>query len=1013
MKKQLFITLCIGVLGMVTSINAGAVDAPHVSSCITCHNSTAPTDSNVINGNCLTCHSTTGSSAYKFSNADQGNTSHRWGGSVTNPAAGAQAPADGVLVQGQDYTGSQLACTNCHNPHVNKNTRYLREANDTDQMCFDCHRSRVAPTAATGSHPVLVGYSAAAKAAPAKFVGTTPVNANPSNPTSDLGSKLSADGKVICSTCHGVHGADSRSSNYVNGFKNLSTGDGNLLRTNPRGAAVALGTPDKMNLCTNCHAGKTNHNARGQDIQCLDCHGAHVDYDPNDPTGALGPNIKLIRRNLPGKSKQVFFRYTGSRMEYKNVAGTGVCEGCHTPPASIAEHASTDPRVCSKCHSHNSTAGSFTASCDTCHGNPPTVTKWFDPGTAHPTAYTNCSMCHNTDPSAHQNGVLDVYKTCNGCHGFPPAYANGNPKVNSHGTHSYTCDKCHASTTSNGTTITTPANHMNGTYDLQAGTGATFTYQYSSTGGTCSNVSCHSGNGIIANVAAAKWGTSLGCNGCHGDASSLATYAHAKHVNPATGRGYTCDTCHGATVSGSTNIVNASLHGNGVRDVAAFYNAAAATCTTACHGSVTPNWKTPSTGACGTCHKALSTTTGGLVASNGHGAHYSAAYGPKLDPTSGNSCSACHVYTGELGANHANGVLNLNAGFSTNGACLGCHNQTTNWAGGRVTCESCHATTGGALSVINGITAPDKTLAASQGHGRPGIGQACTGCHDSTSNHISSALGTTNRLLSAYVGALNVECNACHQDSTKVTAASLNMSTHVTVKGGSANMACASCHEPHGSSNISMLRSSINGSTITVSDPINGLVDNVTNRGLCQVCHTLTSHYRAGVPETGHYTSNCLNCHSHNASAGAFKPVGGSCDSCHGYPPAPKMPKLAFGVQGVWSSARFEDYSGGGGAHLVAAHIAPNAKPSEGFANCNMCHNGGRTGSTTYHQMVTPVSTHISNVHVEIDPKFRFGDGFATYTGAKLVNPPARNVTGSCFNVSCHMTKTPRWSIER
>jgi hypothetical protein len=63
--------------------------------------------------------------------------------------------------------------------------------------------------------------------------------------------------------------------------------------------------------------------------------------------------------------------------------------------------------------------------------------------------------------------------------------------------------------------------------------------------------------------------------------------------------------------------------------------------------------------------------------------------------------------------------------------------------------------------------------------------------------------------------------------------------------------------------------------------------------------------------------------------------------------------------------------------------------------------------------MVTPVETHISNVHVEVDPQFRFANGFTIYTGAKQVNPPAQNATGSCFNISCHFTKSPRWSIER
>ena len=63
--------------------------------------------------------------------------------------------------------------------------------------------------------------------------------------------------------------------------------------------------------------------------------------------------------------------------------------------------------------------------------------------------------------------------------------------------------------------------------------------------------------------------------------------------------------------------------------------------------------------------------------------------------------------------------------------------------------------------------------------------------------------------------------------------------------------------------------------------------------------------------------------------------------------------------------------------------------------------------------MITPVSSHISNVHIEVDPQYRFDNSFTIYTGAKQVNPPARNVTGSCFNISCHMSPSSRWSIDR
>ena len=114
-----------------------------------------------------------------------------------------------------------------------------------------------------------------------------------------------------------------------------------------------------------------------------------------------------------------------------------------------------------------------------------------------------------------------------------------------------------------------------------------------------------------------------------------------------------------------------------------------------------------------------------------------------------------------------------------------------------------------------------------------------------------------------------------------------------------------------------------------------------------------------------------------------------------------------------WSSARFEDYSGGGGAHLVAAHVARSANPADGWTNCSICHNSGLAGSSPYHKMTLPLSSHIDNVTIAVDPKYRFDNSFTVYTGAKLVNPPGQNQTGSCFNISCHLRPSPRWSIER
>ena len=183
-------------------------------------------------------------------------------------------------------------------------------------------------------------------------------------------------------------------------------------------------------------------------------------------------------------------------------------------------------------------------------------------------------------------------------------------------------------------------------------------------------------------------------------------------------------------------------------------------------------------------------------------------------------------------------------------------------------------------------------------------------------------------------------------------------------------------------------------------------MDTVTNKGLCQVCHTSTSFFRRGEAETVHPTTECVTCHTHNAMGGAF--IGnGACNACHGDPPAaPRFVSgVNFGTMGNWSSAAFEKYSGGGGAHLVAAHVPKSATKTEEWNSCTMCHNGGE-GS---HQKLVPLKTHISNITVLLDPKYRFSNGFIVYTSEKLVNSPQKNVTGSCYNTSCHMSPSPKW----
>jgi len=825
-----------------------------------------------------------------------------------------------------------------------------------------------------------------------------------------------------------------------------SDGKGHLAATPAWGSAPFAAPAD----CARCHGvapATGNHPITGSKHaayfgtgtgSCVKCHADHtVEAKPFGHASSAGHRAIGVQfaggGSFAGTTCATLYCHSNGKGTFSTPTwgATLDCTGCHGSatlpgPAPLsgkhANHLNNAALLgtnygCIECHS--ATVSSNTAIADfTKHADGSVEVAGAHVGSE--TAGSTCatSYCHS-DGKGTQKSVTWVQTQtldCKGCHGSDaapafaslagePNYANGGSgaiRANNHQVHvsgAADCQNCHASTTATGLAILAGAPHTNGSIDVVAGNGKSFTVA----GKTCSNVSCHSGNGIIASVAPATWGASLGCNGCHGDASSLATNAHAKHVQ---GKGYACATCHAATATGSTVILNPALHGDGIVEVAGAsitgYTAATKSCATAaCHGGSTPVWNNLATGGCGSCHAALS-TTGGVIATNGHNAHFNAAYGPALAASTANSCAVCHLYTTDTAATHDNGSVDLAAGFAKVGTCTGCHAQSTNWTGGRVSCESCHSTAGGPLSVIGGLTAQDKTLSATAGHGKAGIGQACTACHDNGSAHISSALGTTTRLLPGLTGAANTECNYCHTNPAVVTPAHLNMQVHV---GSGAT--CAACHDPHGTTNANEVRTSLNATTVAF-----GGTDfvNAQGTGVCQACHSATAYYKKGVAETNHPATGCLTCHAHNASSGtAFEP-NRACDSCHGYPPAPRKvtTAVAFGVQGNWSSARFEDYSGGG-AHLVAGHIPKNARVSDGWLNCIPCHAGGAAA----HAKIIPARSHVENVTVKVDPQYRFSnDVLISYTSAKMVSGGI-NKTGSCFNVSCHMAQTPKWSIER
>ena len=131
-----------------------------------------------------------------------------------------------------------------------------------------------------------------------------------------------------------------------------------------------------------------------------------------------------------------------------------------------------------------------------------------------------------------------------------------------------------------------------------------------------------------------------------------------------------------------------------------------------------------------------------------------------------------------------------------------------------------------------------------------------------------------------------------------------------------------------------MVLSTLNGTAVSFQRQ---QLVNDQGTGVCQVCHTNTAYYKKNVQELTTRLPTLTAWYAMRTTVQPASPSGRTAPAT----PATAIPPLpatylpvTFGIQGNWSSARFEDYSGGGGAHVVAGHIPEGyAKPSDGWAN--------------------------------------------------------------------------------
>lgn len=545
---------------------------------------------------------------------------------------------------------------------------------------------------------------------------------------------------------------------------NVQSSDGSNTATSFK--SVAWG--GSLITCAGCHDGKrddtsviaTGSHGRHLSVYSYSCADCHTGAGNDVPTRHADSNIDVSF----GAS------YGGSYSQIPNLPGDGYgnCSAnyCHSDGNGVTKSVGwgTGPQSCSSCHNSDLASGSpidtgmhtqhinqaavigRNLSCADCHAATVSTGLTISNLSLHVNGFKdfsgalsgknssscNTAYCHS-DGKGGAGTVVNwssgpALIDCKGCHGVDasptftsvagePNYPNSGPgtlRANSHQRHmggigTSTCIYCHNETVSSSGVLTTTTLHLDGTRNVAAGGGRSFTFDPVTL--TCSTISCHG-----AGAPAAQWGQSLpaDCTGCHGGNSSsaipLASGRHPAHVNNASilGTNFGCAECHASTASGDTTLSASSTHANGFinfsggmagRNISA---CSAAYCHSDGKGSTgrTVDWSAGPALDCDGCHGNASGTgtfisvagepnypsEGGLRA-NSHDNHTKKISGQ----TGAASCDICHTGTVitsgasiKAGSAHLNRQIDLDFNRVKEGTAV--------WTAGSRTCSNiaCH-----------------------------------------------------------------------------------------------------------------------------------------------------------------------------------------------------------------------------------------------------------------------------------------------------------------------------------
>ena len=449
------------------------------------------------------------------------------------------AHRDGLIKLAGNINGSPVAAL-----YRNATSAFRQSATPAPGSCTSVNCHFESPTPLWGSDPGATTC--------ATCHGAPPAGSAPANTGGAAGShgrhNIYYPATAGCVRCHSDHTADPSPFAHAtsSGMRGLSI----TLRDpldNPAGSYTAPAPPDYLpsqaaghsfGVCSNtyCHStvqanggtGEPSYGAPAWGTALASCNGTchGVGDHGNDSIIGTGSHPRHLAYQF-GQGNGYASRCTTCHLWRPPTATVG-CAGCHNRGGSQGLYA---PEIFTK-HVNGRIDISFnqTIGGGAYGGSGSPLSK------APRTGYASCAntYCHS-DGTAVATGSVPPNVTptwgtgplpCSSCHGTPPSYPSGSPKANSHAPHSgsgtmyggvvFGCQYCHGATTADGVTVSGGGYvaHVDKAYTVAPAAGlvfmnitVAFSYTYSQTGGTCTNISCHLGNSAI-------WGQAPAAEGC-------------------------------------------------------------------------------------------------------------------------------------------------------------------------------------------------------------------------------------------------------------------------------------------------------------------------------------------------------------------------------------------------------------------------------------------------------------------------------------------------------------------